>query len=120
MPRTGEREGKFTIDQRDQLKAQAWTMHLARVPQQDIANRLDVSQATICRWLGQMRLTQPKAQHVIAEKIRAELVCCDIYQRLEDLNEPGQEQAWKKLRHSHDYHDICHYGEWAARIAEQF
>lgn len=114
-----QREGKFTIEQRDQLQHQAWAMHLAKVPQLEIANRLGVSQATICRWLGQVRLTQPKAQHVIAEKIRAELVCCDIYQQMKEASGPDDDKS-RQLRLAARAHAICFYGEWAARIAEQY
>lgn len=56
-----------------------------------------------------------------AELIRDELVCCDIYQRLQDLyTEDGKPTyAYRTLRNSHEYHDICYYGEWSARIVEK-
>lgn len=57
-------------------------------------------------------------QERIAAKIRAELVCCDIYARMEACDAAGDEE-WMLLRHSSDYHAICFYGEWAARLAEQ-
>lgn len=53
-----------------------------------------------------------------AEAIRDELVCCDIYQRLQDIS--GDETAWRELRRSHDYHVTCFFGEWSARIAERW
>lgn len=51
----------------------------------------------------------------IAYHIEAELVCCDIFERLE-ATYPDQE-AWAQLRGSPDYHAICHYGGWAAHLA---
>lgn len=84
--------------------------------QRVIATMLGVSQPTICQWLQRGDLGTIQQQ--VAEKIRAELVCCDIYQRMEDAYDPEDDSGWKLLRHSRDYHDICFYGEWAARIAE--
>ena len=53
-----------------------------------------------------------------AAQIRNQLVCCDIYQRLHDLF--GRDaHAYRELRQSNDYHDICFYGEWSARIVEE-
>lgn len=49
-----------------------------------------------------------------AERIRDELVCCDIYARLEATRD---EVAHRAIRRSPEYHAICHYGEWAAQIA---
>lgn len=63
----------------------------------------------------------------IAEDIRSELVCCDIYQRMEGAYRDatgvtgGHEEgmaAMSRIMRSSDYHDICHYGEWSARIAQ--
>jgi hypothetical protein len=56
-----------------------------------------------------------------AELIRGELVCCDIFQRLEDLRtEDGKPTyAYRTLRLSSEYHDICFFGEWSARIVEE-
>lgn len=62
-----------------------------------------------------------------AEKIRAELVCCDIYQRLVDCWKAGDADPEarkaarvmeKELFNSTEYHAICHWGECAARIVE--
>ena len=63
-----------------------------------------------------------------AMEIRAELVCCDIYQRLVDCakaaHDPDPEVrqvarvAQKELYGSTEYHAICHWGEYAARIVE--
>lgn len=105
-------------DQRIELARQAHLLRAQRRTQREIADALGVSQPTVCNWLKRppSGLT---ARGRIAEKIRAELVCCDIYQRMEDVNNPEDDSAWKALRHSRDYHDICFFGEWAARIAEQ-
>lgn len=62
-----------------------------------------------------------------AMEIRAELVCCDIYQRLVDCwkandSDPAVRKAArvaeKELFASTEYHAICHWGEVAARIVE--
>lgn len=63
----------------------------------------------------------------ISYLITAELVCCDIHERLEaeaakghwddDKNTYVMPDSWKKLKKSRDYHDICHYGGWAASLA---
>lgn len=65
----------------------------------------------------------------VAEDIRNELVCCNIYERLSacwgdvdnatDLDIASWRLAEKAIRQSPDYHDMCHYGSWAARIAER-
>lgn len=63
----------------------------------------------------------------IAEKIRNELVCCGIYDTMDDCwkPEPGYEfhrqdaqKCEREIMRGPDYHAICHYGEWAARIAQ--
>jgi hypothetical protein len=53
--------------------------------------------------------------------IRDELVCCDIHQRLEDALDAagGVTAAYREIHRSHDYHAICHFGEWSARLAER-
>lgn len=50
----------------------------------------------------------------IAFRIRAELVCCEIYGRVNDTRELTFEQA---MEHK-DWHDLCYWGEASARIAE--
>lgn len=62
-------------------------------------------------------------RNVVAREIRAELVCCDIYQRIQDGYTAGPGYAEgaateRRIRASADYHAICHWGEFAARIAE--
>lgn len=55
-----------------------------------------------------------------ARLVREEFVCCDIYQRMEDALDSQRciTQAWRDLRGSGAYHEVCYYGEWAARIVE--
>lgn len=60
----------------------------------------------------------------IANDIRAELVCCDVYERVEPLRaelaagQPGWGEAYGELHDAVDGHEICYWGEAAARIAE--
>lgn len=57
---------------------------------------------------------------LVPQEIRDELVCCDIFERMELLTEAGNPTPeWRALRRSHEYHDLCYFGEWAARIAEK-
>lgn len=67
------------------------------------------------------RMATEGINYNVAEKIRNELVCCDIYERLEMLRKQygHSSEQHKKLKTSSDYHPICFYGEWAARIAER-
>ena len=60
-------------------------------------------------------MPEPTAEQVaagrqIAYRIRAELVCCNIFGRINDTHEVpyGQYRG----------HDLCYWGEAAARIAE--
>jgi hypothetical protein len=57
-----------------------------------------------------------------AELIRAELVCpCDSYQKMEAIPYADGKltYAHRTFRASNEFHDICFYGEWAARIVEK-
>ena len=53
-------------------------------------------------------------QQRIADRIRAELVCCDIYGRVNDTHELTLDVA----KTVPGWHDLCYWGEAAARIAE--
>lgn len=56
----------------------------------------------------------------IAYDIRAELVCCDMYDKVQDIDKAMQANG-DRLWDAEDivgYHGICHWGEAAARIAE--
>lgn len=63
----------------------------------------------------------------VAYRIRAELVCCDIYERMHQEALKGywdnrmgtyvMPKSWRDLKRSADYHDLCYFGEWSARIA---
>lgn len=50
----------------------------------------------------------------IAYRIRAELVCCDIYARVNVRKELTLTEAMK----TKDWHDLCYWGEASAQIAE--
>jgi hypothetical protein len=60
----------------------------------------------------------------IAYKIRAELVCCDVYDRVAPIRDeiqaqqPGWGEAIGELDDAIDGHAICYWGEVAARITE--
>lgn len=60
---------------------------------------------------------------VFAAKIREDLVCCEIHERLRAaLLEGGwgkPNDAYRELRASDQYHGVCDVGEWAARIVEE-
>jgi pSer/pThr/pTyr-binding forkhead associated (FHA) protein len=53
----------------------------------------------------------------IAYKIRAELVCCDIYDQTKPLRDAGG-PMYPDLFNAIGDHDLCYWGEAAARIAE--
>jgi len=55
-----------------------------------------------------------RIQQDVAFRIRAELVCCNIYERVNDL----KELTLKSAQASQDWHDLCYWGEASARIAE--
>lgn len=50
----------------------------------------------------------------IAYRIRAELVCCDLYDRINVRKELTLAEAME----SKDWHDLCYWAEASARIAE--
>lgn len=50
----------------------------------------------------------------IAHRIRAELVCCHIYERVNVAKELTLQEAMA----SADWHDLCYWGEAAARVAD--
>lgn len=55
----------------------------------------------------------------IAYRIRAELVCCDLYQRVEKARAEGDgENAIGRAVLRKDWHDLCYWGEASAQIAE--
>lgn len=107
----------FSAAQRMELTRQARILQSQDFNQRQIAEQLGVSQPTVSNWLKKRRDKSP--QELIAEKIRAELVCCDISQQMAAIR--GDLEATQKLRESKAYrgHEMCYYGEWAARLAEQ-
>lgn len=72
-----------------------------------------------------MNEEEQRIRNQIAENIRAELVCCDIYDKLEPLRQeiarqqPGWGEAYAEWRDAISEHDICYWGEASARIAEE-
>lgn len=57
-----------------------------------------------------------------AELIRDELVCpCDSFERMEAIPYDNGKltYAHRTFRASVEFHDICFYGEWSARIVEK-
>lgn len=49
----------------------------------------------------------------IAFRIRAELVCCDLFERVQQ-----SELTITQAQSSRDWHDLCYWGEASARLAE--
>ena len=105
-------------EERQAVIAQAVKLHQDGRPQMFIANELGVSQATINKWVRKHGPARQRAlQARLATKIRRELVCCDIYERMRVLVAGGDE--YRALREGPSYHDICFYGELAARMCEE-
>ena len=74
------------------------------------------------RGIADMRIkaAKPQAGRQIGYRIRAELVCCDIFGY---VNEPGitEEEHKRRFREYEEQdgnHDLCYWGEASARIAE--
>lgn len=65
-----------------------------------------------------MEAARVKELRNAAEQIRRELVCCDIHERMEAIDTSTNAEEFRALKRSPDYHAICHYGEWSARIVE--
>lgn len=65
-----------------------------------------------------MEAARVKELRNAAEQIRRELVCCDIHERMEAIDTSTNAEEFRALKRSSDYHAICHYGEWSARIVE--
>lgn len=110
------RKRRLDHEQRIILMKQAAELHASGVNQRQIAIQLKVSQPTICQWLRKARQgLASTVQERVAARIRAELVDCDLYERFMNLGPAEQ----IKLKASEDWHPICFFGEWAARLAEQ-
>jgi AcrR family transcriptional regulator len=82
--------------------------------QREVAEVVGVSQPTIHYWLGGR---DKSLRGRISQRIRQDLVCCDIYQRFLDAGNAARQH---ELKQGEDWHDICFYGEWSARIAEDY
>ena len=113
-----ERNGpRFTSQQRAQNRREALTMAEMGMSQMAIASHFGVNQSVIHVWLKKERGDRHYIALRGAAKIRAELVCCDIFEQMRAVH--GDVLAQQRLRESKAYHDICYFGEWAARIVEQ-
>ena len=108
---------KLKREQRLELMRQAHALHMLGKTQRFIADELGVAQPTVCVWLRKLQTPAWTPQRRMAEKIRAELVCCDIYDRMAVAM--GDLEELQRIRESNAYHDICYFGEWAARIVEK-
>ena len=53
----------------------------------------------------------------LAYRIRAELVCCDIFERVQ--RDGGDENAIGNAIQRNEWHEICYWGEAAARLVEE-
>lgn len=104
-----------TEAERDKVIAEAIRLASLGTTQQQIADQFGISQATVHGWLKRFGPVKLTMQQQIVEQIRAELVCCDIYQRFMDAGDAAKQ---RELKAGSDWHDICFYGEWSARIAE--
>lgn len=77
---------------------------------EDLQRRVDRSGAKQAKEISDLRQS-------IAYRIRAELVCCHVYDDLEEARETWSDDAFEEERSARG-HDICYWGEAAARIAE--
>lgn len=68
---------------------------------------------------------EARIRAAIAFEIRAELVCCDIYDQLAPkraeiaAGRPGWGEAYSEPVDAIGEHDLCYWAEAAARIAEE-
>lgn len=56
---------------------------------------------------------------IIAQKLRDEMVCCDIYNTMMGRYLQDGIIAYREMKRSNDYHAICYYGEMAAQYVEE-
>lgn len=68
---------------------------------------------TELRFAANPNLRRTSTSDAIAYRIRAELVCCDIYDRI-----TRKELTIRQAKARGEWHDICYYGEWSAQLAE--
>lgn len=66
-----------------------------------------------------MNVEEEKALRAkIAYDIRAELVCCDMYDKVVEYSKSLGHPDYLHFEDIPGYHGICHWGECAARIVE--
>lgn len=56
---------------------------------------------------------------VMAQAIREEMVCCDIYGKMMAAFHEKGIYAYREMKRSPGYHAICYYGEMAAQYVEE-
>jgi hypothetical protein len=116
--------------------AKAAAQFLANIPTQPSTHR-----AARYAWKFSAQEVRSDTRARLAYLIRAELVCCDIYEKVagpydrfdKDAETAGKERATvaehkaareafrERLRVAKadgSYHGICYYGEWSARLCE--
>lgn len=64
--------------------------------------------------------TEQTVPQKIAARIRDEFVCCGIYQRVQHHPVEKRAEVVRMLKRLGSYHDLCYWGEAAARVAEEF
>jgi hypothetical protein len=79
--------------------------------------------AKILDWLVGEEATRNDLKAKIAERIRRELVCCDIYDRFQkvfkELSPAEGTKYMKEHREEYQNHSLCYWGEAAAQLAEK-
>lgn len=81
------------------------------VPTDEMEQAMLYGGATRERLTAVLEIAEQELRAQIAYRIRAELVCCDLFERTR--NTPAWEEA------SEGPHAICYWSEAAARIAEE-
>lgn len=109
--------GRFTRQRAAELAQTALILSEQKMTQRDIAAVLGVTQPTVCMWLRKQREHGMSMQMRTAHMIRAELVCCDSYERFGRARSSMEEMQLFMADPS--FHERCFYGEWAAQIAER-
>lgn len=64
-----------------------------------------------------MNAEEQKIRAQIAYDIRADLVCCDMYDKVQEYAKEKGYPDYLELEAIPGYHGICHWAEAAARIA---
>jgi len=81
---------------------------------EDTFTKINNATSTFTRGAWWLVARAKDAEARAAERIRNELVCCNIFERVNDLREMTLAEA----RTSTAWHAICYWGEASARLAE--